>query len=265
LLQGAGQHELVVSNPTPRLYGAMIAPYLGGAALGGCAAALLLARTHAGRALPCLAAANALILCATVSRGSLIALVIAASPLAVRFLATSVGPRLQPLRVLVAGIALVAVVLAASPLFGARNAEVGWVNGVGEVSDPTSGRSAAWAQFYAAAEENLAFGRGLGAGPVIRVEQQGFLAQHNEYLRLLVEGGFVGGGLVLAAIIATLALCIRRAPRTVRPDLVALALAFAFLSFVDNSLSVTQMAVPTLLVLSLAGAGRAARPSASVA
>src|SRR5262249_54032526 len=41
LLQGAGLHELVVSNPTPRLYGAMIAPYLGGAALGGFAAAIV--------------------------------------------------------------------------------------------------------------------------------------------------------------------------------------------------------------------------------
>ncbi len=260
LLQGAGLHELVVSNPTPRLCGAMIAPYLGGAALGGFAAAIVLWRYEPRRELPWLAAVNALIICATVSRGSLIGLTIAGSPLALRFLASSVGPRLHPLRILVGGIVVVTVLAAALPLFTARNREVGFVNGVGEVSDPTSGRSAAWSQFYAAARENIVFGRGLGAGPVIRIEQQGFLAQHNEYLRLLVEGGLVGGMIVLAAIVATITMCIRRAPSAVRPDLIALALAFAFLSLVDNSLSVTQMAVPVVLVFGLAGAGRPWRP-----
>jgi O-antigen ligase len=197
--------------------------------------------------------ADVMILCATVSRGSLIGLIIAGSPLAYRFVTSNVSRNgLRPLRVLFVGLALIAVIAVAVPAFSARNDEVGYVNGVGNVSDPTSGRTAAWKQFYAVAEVNIVFGRGLGSGPVIHVAQQGFKAQHNEYLRLIVEGGYVGLLLVLSAIVAAVTICVRRAPRALRGDLIAMGIAFAVFSFVDNTLAVPQMAVTTALIFAIA-------------
>jgi teichuronic acid biosynthesis protein TuaE len=253
LLQAGGLTEVVRTDPATRLYAAMIPPYLGGAALAGFVAGLVQWRVSPRPLLVWLMVADVLILCATVSRGSLIGLVIAAAPLAYRFVTANVRRHgLRPLRVLTVGLALAGVLAVAVPAFSARNDEVSFVNGVGNVSDPTSGRSAAWQQFYAAAKVNILFGRGLGSGPVIHVAQQGFKAQHNEYLRLLVEGGYVGAILVIAAIAAAIASRIRRAPPALRGDLIALAIGFAVFSFVDNTLAVPQMAVTTALVFAMA-------------
>ncbi len=71
-----------------------------------------------------------------------------------------------------------------------------------------SGRDVIWPYFVEAIERRPVFGYGLGAGklivdpedPQIRLIRSN--AAHNEYLRLAVDGGIVGAGLVFGAIIA---------------------------------------------------------------
>jgi len=73
----------------------------------------------------------------------------------------------------------------------------------GEAGD-LSGRQLLWPAFEAAAAQAPWFGWGLGAGNVI-LSRDGAIAQllhtwaaHNEYLRLQVEGGYLGRTLLLA-------------------------------------------------------------------
>jgi O-antigen ligase len=58
----------------------------------------------------------------------------------------------------------------------------------------TTGRVRAWKFFWGVAEENLWFGRGLGAGVIASRGHlpEAFLVPHNEYLRLVVDAGLVG-------------------------------------------------------------------------
>src|SRR6185312_2947936 len=110
--------------------------------------------------------------------------------------------------------------------------------------DKTSGRAEAWHEFYVIAKQSPLFGHGLGAGPITKIREKGFLAQHNEYLRLFLEGGYVGGGLVLLAIVIVIGTCIRLAPRRIRLDLLGLAIGFAILAYTDNTLTSVNLQVP---------------------
>ena len=66
--------------------------------------------------------------------------------------------------------------------------------GIGEVEVSTTGRLKAWSFFWGVAQENLWFGRGLGAGVIASRGHlhESFRVPHSEYLRLIVDGGFVG-------------------------------------------------------------------------
>ncbi|MCI0710622.1 MAG: O-antigen ligase family protein, partial [Chloroflexi bacterium] len=62
----------------------------------------------------------------------------------------------------------------------------------------TSGRLDAWERYWTDAKVNLVFGRGLGAGTVVNEGiNTAFEVPHNEYLRLIVDGGFVGLAIML--------------------------------------------------------------------
>ena len=159
--------------------------------------------------------------------------------------------------------ALGIVAIALVPALRSRQSAGTYIQGQGVVYDKTSGRSAAWHEFYSIAKRSPLFGHGLGSGPITKITEQGFLAQHNEYLRLFLEGGYIGGGIVLAAIIVVIGTCIRRAPSWIRLDLLGLAIGFAVLSYTDNTLTSCNLQVPFCLVFGiLAGATiqRARRP-----
>jgi O-antigen ligase len=160
------------------------------------------------------------------------------------------------LGVVLAVVGLVAVALV--PRFEQRNAGGRYYAGVGTFQDPTSGRSDAWKETYAIAKQSPLFGHGLGAGPITKIQEGGFLAQHNEYLRLFLEGGYVGGGLVLLAMVLVVGACIARAPPFIRLDLAAVAVAWAGLSYYDNTLTSINLTVPLCLVLGLAASYRRA-------
>jgi hypothetical protein len=198
---------------------------------------------------------DALILALTVSRGAAIALAIAMAWPAIRFAFSPAEDqrwfrsRAARIAILAGAIAIVAA-LVIPPLL-ARDSSGTFVQGQGVVVDKTSGRSKAWSEFYAIARQSPLFGHGLGAGPITKITQQGFLAQHNEFLRLFLEGGYIGGGLVLLAMVIVIATCIVLSPSWVRFDLAGLAIGFAVLSYTDNTLTSDNLQVPFCLVFGI--------------
>jgi hypothetical protein len=263
LLELAGQHS-VWKTPTPfdnslRLRGASIPAQLALTAYASCAASYVCHRLMRWRVAPFLLVLNICILALTLTRGVAAALAVAAVVPMLRY-------ALRPMRfrrpaTAMARLAVIAAlggVLAATlvPALEARNSGGRYYAGYGTVQDPTSGRLAAWKEFYDIAQQSPLFGHGLGSGPVTQIKTQGFLAQHNDYLRLFLEGGYVGGGLVLLAIVVAVATAIARAPRSIRLDLTGLAVGFAGLSFFDNTLTTVSLTVPLLMTLGLAASWR---------
>jgi O-antigen ligase len=203
---------------------------------------------------------NALILALTLTRGASVALAFAAIVPVLRFALAPMpvwpGRAIARLGLVLALAAVVAVALV--PRFEERNAGGRYYAGVGTFQDPTSGRKDAWKEIYAIAEQSPLFGHGLGAGPITKIAEKGFLAQHNEYLRLFLEGGYVGGGLVLLAIVLVVGMCIARAPPFIRLDLAGVAFAWAGLSYYDNTLTSINLTVPLCLVLGIVASRRRA-------
>jgi hypothetical protein len=224
----------------PRLQGATIASGLGMSAVLGFAATLLLLRATSWRpALP-MAAVNAVLVLASIGRGPILALVILLVPGLWRIVRASIGVGtlgswLKALAVVGAIAASAAVVL---PQIQARNDQRVYIPDKGLVeADATTGRLDAWSRAYDEAKVDIAFGRGLGAGPAIGATQEFFLAQHNEYLRMLLEGGIVGGVLLLFALVGAAVRAVRAMPARLRADAAALAVATAVIAATDNPLT----------------------------
>lgn len=269
LLQVTGLHQLFQEGAgyaTKRLQGASGPAQLALTCFIGCVTASICYRVTRWKFAPVLVFANAVILGLTVSRGAAIATGLALAVPALRFVFSgSEGKRWVPQRWMRATIvfgALAIVLTALVPALLARDSTGTYVQGEGVVYDTTSGREAAWHEFYAIAQQSPWFGHGLGAGPTVKIAERGFLAQHNEYLRLFLEGGYIGGGIVLAAIIFVIGACIQRAPPWIRLDLLALAIGFGVLSYTDNTLTSCNLQVPFCLVFGILAGARADRSRA---
>jgi hypothetical protein len=263
LLQAAGVHSVFDHgtgfDATTRLEGASGPAQLALTALIACVTASICYRLTRWRWAPLLVVADAAILALTVSRGAAIALAIAMVWPAIRFaLSGPAGKRWVPQRWARIAIVCIAAAGAASlvvPSLLSRQANGTYIPGQGVVYDKTSGRDKAWHEFYVIAQRSPLFGHGLGAGPLTKIQEKGFLAQHNEYLRLFLEGGYIGGGLVMLAIVIVIATCIRLAPQRIRLDLVGLVLGFAILSYTDNTLTSVNLAVPFCIVFGIVASG----------
>jgi teichuronic acid biosynthesis protein TuaE len=255
-LQAAGRVSLFHDTSPPRLEGATIAPWLATLSLSAVLACLLLARREAWRPGRALAALNGLVLAATLTRGALIALAVLLAPSLLAFLRAQMGSRGAGGVIRLAALALcvAAATVALLPGLRARNEDASVLIAGRGNHEIASGRFLAWHFAYQRAKVNLVFGRGVGAGPLVGRTAggpTGFVAQHNEYLRMLLEVGFVGALVLLLTIACTLAAVIARAPPVVRPQLTAAALAFGVYSITENTLSATPLAVAFLLVFSL--------------
>jgi len=238
-----------------RLSGATIAPWLAMLGCMGMAAAIALWRTTDWRGAQPLIAVNLAIVLLTVTRGAILAAVMLLLPTLVQAARGPQGTSFtsKGLRVLALLIALGTVLaLAVPPIVSRNEATAPTPSQAGPIN--TSGRLQAWGEFYDYAQVNLLFGRGLGSGPILEVSTPGFTAQHNEYLRMLLESGYVGGVILLAAIVATLIAVARRAPPVLRPHLWALLVSFAIFSFTDNTLSTFHWLVPFGMFLGLCAA-----------
>jgi O-antigen ligase len=265
-LQAEGLHQFWTTatgfDTSTRLAGASIPAQLALTSFVACITASICYRVTRWRWAPVLVVANAAILGLTISRGAAIALAIAMLYPALRF-ALSRGPAFrmpQWLRISALAVAVIIVLVVVLPAFLSRDTGGYYIPGVGTQRDTTSGRSKAWAQFFAIGKQSPLFGHGLGAGPITKVQEQGFLAQHNEYLRLFLEGGYVGGGLVLLAIVVVVATCIARSPPAIRFDLLSLVAGFAFLSYTDNTLTSVSLSIPFCLVLGICASWSSTRP-----
>ncbi len=258
-LQAAGVLSLFRGSTPPRLEGATIAAWLGALSLYSVIACLALYRRGQWRWAKGLGFMNVIILGASLSRGAVLALVIVAVPVLVRFTRHQLSAKgvAGPVKLALAGaVATVGVAVLASGLIERDEHATTYDAARYTVKhEIASGRLQAWAFTYKQATVNLAFGRGIGAGPlVVKIpgSPQGFTAQHNEYIHMLLEEGFVGGVILLMTITLTLCSSIRRAPPRVRADLGAAGIAFAVFSVTENTLSAAPLAVAFLLVFGIA-------------
>ncbi len=105
-----------------------------------------------------------------------------------------------------------------------------------------SGRGELWPLFERAAAELPWFGWGVGAGNVIvsptseLFRDMQTLAAHNEYLRMEVEGGQIGRGLLVVWFVLWCACHSRGLPRAERAIIRLVFVAFACHAFTDNVL-----------------------------
>jgi teichuronic acid biosynthesis protein TuaE len=258
LLQAAGLHTVfqaaTANDNVTRLRGASLASVLGLMSFACCVASAVYWRLSGWRGAAVLFGVNVLILCGTASRGAAVALAVALLWPACRiaFGSLRTNPRGGVIRLLAVALILGGIAAVVVPRLEARNSGGRYYAGYGTVSDSTSGRSEAWQEYWDIAQESPLFGHGLGSGPITKIQQQGFTAQHNEFLRFFLEGGYVGGGLVLFTIVVAVALAIRAAPQRIRLDLVSAMLGFVILSITDNTLTAIMMTVPIGLTLGIA-------------
>ncbi len=265
-LQAAGLHPVwdkgTGFDTSTRLAGASIPAQLALTSFIACVTASICYRVTGWRAAPVLVVANAAILALTVSRGAAIALAIAMVYPVVRFAFRRDSAVRMPgwLRISTVAVGVTIALAVVAPALRSRNTSGVYYQSVGTLYDNTSGRSKAWAEYFAIGQQSPLFGRGLGSGPIIKVQEQGFSAQHNEYLRLFLEGGYVGGGLVLFGMAMVIAICIARSPPAIRLDLVGLVAGFAFLSYTDNTLTSVNLAIPFCLLLAICASWSSTRP-----
>ena len=112
-----------------------------------------------------------------------------------------------------------------------------------------SGREMLWPAFEAAAAQAPWFGWGIGSGNLV-IPRDGPIATllrtwaaHNEYLRIQVEGGYVGRGLLIGCFVAWATLRTRRLPPLERLVTRLVFLTFAAHAFTDNVLISTPACV----------------------
>lgn len=265
VLQEAGLHPLFDHgtgfDSSTRLQGASGPAQLALTSFIACVTASICYRVTRWRWAPVFVVADAAILALTVSRGAAIALAVALAWPVIRLaLSGPADKRWLPqrwARIAIVCVAAAGVASLVIPSLLSRQANGTYVPGQGVLYDKTSGRDKAWQEYYVIAKQSPLFGHGLGSGPITKIKASGFRAQHNEYLRLFLEGGYIGGGLILLAIVIVIGTCIRLAPRRIRMDLLGLVIGFAILSYTDNTLTSVNLQVPFCIVFGiLAGTAR---------
>jgi O-antigen ligase len=146
-----------------------------------------------------------------------------------------------------------AVVLTLPDIFGFGDEAESDEESTAELTISTAGRLAAWRFFWEVAQDDLWFGRGIGTSVTA---SRGHLhwtytAPHNEYLRTIVDGGFVGLGLILVGFSLLIVQLARDCPPAQR---LALFLAFSILALdcaTRNTLITQQFSVCFWLFISL--------------
>lgn len=171
--------------------------------------------------------------------------------------ATAFPPRCRILPILVAACLLPALVVLASHL-----TEIRLFNVLTSEAGNLSGRELLWPPFEQAAAASPWFGWGVGAGNAIippdsEIAQQiQSWAAHNEYLRMLVEGGQVGRTLLIMMFVLWVIQHTRRLCRTDRAIMRLVFLAFAAHAYTDNVLISTTACVFFAFVTAVFARGR---------
>jgi O-antigen ligase len=244
VLDMAGIRPLFIDLGGARL-GALGHPaFLGGFCLTAIYAGLIELFRDGRRRDVALLAVNMMLLAMTGARAPLgYGLVVCA--LSLLFVAAPSFPWRRRLTLILAGAALLPVLAAlAGELVGLRLFTV-----LSSSAESLSGRDILWPLFEAAAAQSPWVGWGVGAGNAIIPPDSdvarliGAIAAHNEYLRIRVEGGWIGLAvlfLCFAAWVWTHTACLRRTDRAVMR---MVFVAFAFHAFTDNVLISTSACV----------------------
>jgi O-antigen ligase len=189
-------------------------------------------------------AVNLLLLAATGARAPL-AYGMAVCLIVLLFVPAAAFPWRRRLTLLLAGgAALPVLVVLAGELSGLR-----LFGTLSSHAADLSGRDILWPMFEDAAAKSPWLGWGVGAGnAVIPVTSDvalliGTLAAHNEYLRIRVEGGWIGLGLLLACFVGWVWMHTARLRRAERAIMRLVFVAFACHAFTDNLLISTSACV----------------------
>jgi hypothetical protein len=189
-------------------------------------------------------ATNFLILVLTGARAPL-AYAVAVTGLTLGFLRSSAFPRRYRILPMLLGaclLPLLVVLVGELPtvrLFNVLNSEAANL----------SGRELLWPPFEQVAAASPWLGWGIGAGNAI-ISPDSELAQiiqsraaHNEYLRMLVEGGQIGRGLLIVLFVLWVVRHTQRLPRTDKVIMRLVFVAFAAHAYTDNVLIATTACV----------------------
>lgn len=248
-LAAAGLHPLLVEGSGLRLQGAGHPAFLGGFALAACCAAVAeLLRTGRARHIGWLVL-NLVILALSGARAPL-AIGIAIIGLA---LLLAPAPRLSwPRRIsflLCAAITGAILLAFAGPLSADLLNTIRIFNLLATDADNLSGRDEIWPLFQAAWDASPWWGWGVGAGKVLLpldttlVRMLGTNAAHNEYLRIGMEGGYMGLGLLILCFVLWSARHLRIMRGSDRWVMLLVMIGFAVHSSTDNTLIATTSSV----------------------
>jgi O-antigen ligase len=107
--------------------------------------------------------------------------------------------------------------------------------------DATSGRDVIWEIYEAAIEKNPWFGRGIGSGTLLLPNTESYTkvisTAHNEYLRMIMDGGLVGLMIYILALIVWMRSELRFMRRNESVVFLGFMVAFAVYSITDNTIS----------------------------
>ena len=240
----ASLRPLFVEGMGLRLQGAGHPAFLGGFALIACYAATLeLLRAGQGRYILWLAL-NAAILLLSGARAPL-AIGAVVIGLALLLVPAPNLPWTRRVSLLLGGAIAVASLLATATLMG----EMRLFTLLSSEATHLSGRDEIWPLFHSAWHASPWWGWGVGAGKVIvdahspLAQLLGTTAAHNEYLRIGVDGGWVGLGLLCVAFLAWAGRHLRILRGPDRGMLLLVLLGFAVHSVTDNTLIATTSSV----------------------
>ena len=261
-LAGVSTVFSVEATGVPRLEGASIPAHLAFLSLVGLAAGLCLlglpevdrnSRTHLWVGL------NLLILVGTATRGGIgVGLALVAVFIVHALMVSRTSSRLARRGAWMAtAIGIVAMAAAAPELIrrSMGNSYEGTFN--------LSGRDQAWDFFFGLATQSPTTGKGLGFA-TIAVQlyappnvQKEFVAPHNEYIHLLLDGGVLFLVAMMATMLTLFFLAARAHRGTVRWVIATFALGFLGYSFTDNTFSTPQFTVLVVMLLGILAANPA--------
>jgi O-antigen ligase len=227
-----------------RLQATGIPAFLGGFAATGVYASMLELLRRGRPSSMALLAANLGILVLSGARAPLaiVAFMIVSTTLGLR--SSRFGPAARLPLVLTAAVVLAVLAAAASQL-----SDVRLFNVVSNRADSLSGRELLWPQFEQAWADSPWVGWGVGAGKAVIgpdtpiAHLTGTTAPHNEYLRIAVEGGGLGLGLLLLCFLFWTASHTSRLPRIDRVFMRLMLLGIAVHAATDNLLISTTSSV----------------------
>lgn len=238
LLAAAGLRPLFTDmDGVVRLEGSTHPAFLGGFAMTGVYAALVeLYRDGRNKHLAMIVV-NFVILIGSGARAPLAcALVVTAA--AFFMLRSSQFPARRRIPLVLAGALLLPVGIA----MASGSSAIRLLNVLSSEAGDLSGRDLIWPRFEAAWDASPIIGWGIGAGKNV-VDPDSLLAHllgttaaHNEYLRMGVDGGYFGLGLLILTMAVWAFRWTRNARSTDRFILRAVFICFAFHSFTDNTL-----------------------------